>query len=298
MTTPSIKKVWLPLGSLPKRALNATRVILSFLDGLGGRTRSEMAVTAAAKVVEHLVFDLAATKVIVNRTDLNVLRPNKSMTQFKTVSELIYNVIFEEQTLPSSMIVKATIRMAKQVVGTQHLLPELKKRLLKTITHFPTAVTHANRTNFCHDRITLLIENRQYWTTDNCKRLIMGTTSLLISRTTWREAEVKKVTVVNDRSLAIVAAGTRRLVAIRPHHANSQVLALVAMLLAVWAMAMAKGNVRHVSLRGLYMQVNQRTTYRIFHGKHPANSERQQLNTNTLLPLLVILLCIRDGQLF
>ena len=136
MTTPSIKKVWLPLGSLPKRALNATRDILSFLDGLGGRTRSEMAVTAAAKVVEHLVFDLAATKVIINRTDLNVLRPNKSMTQFKTVSELIYNVIFEEQTLPSSMIVKATIRMAKQVVGTEHLLPELKKRLLKTTPTF------------------------------------------------------------------------------------------------------------------------------------------------------------------
>ena len=133
VTTPSIKKVWLPLGSLPKRALNATRDTISFLDGLGGRTRS---VTAAAKVVEHLVFNLAATKVIVNRTDLKVLRPNKSMTQFKTVSELIYNVIFEEQTLPSSMIVKATIRMAKQVVGTQHLLPELKKRLLKTITHF------------------------------------------------------------------------------------------------------------------------------------------------------------------
>ena len=121
-------------------------------------------------------------------------------------------------------------------------------------------MTHPNRTNFCHDRISLLIENREYWTTDNCKRLITGTTSLLISRTTWREAEVKKVTVVNDRSLAIVAAGTRRLVAIRPNHANSQVLALATMLLAVWAMA--KGNVRHVSLRGLYRSTNvQRTGF-------------------------------------
>lgn len=55
-----------------------------------------MVVMAAANIVKHFFFNLTPGKAIVNRTDLRVLRPNKSLTQFK------------------------------QVVGSQELVPKLK----------------------------------------------------------------------------------------------------------------------------------------------------------------------------
>ena len=251
---PMLRRVWLPMGALPRRALGVARDVLSFLQRLSGRTRQELAVTAAGMIVDHLIFDWCTAGIINKKTDLKTPPLRWNVTTFKTVEEVVRDVLFHDDRLPSTMVMRATIKMAKDIVGEQLLATEVKKALLPAARHIPTPIVHARQTTFSPDRMTLLLSSRRFGEPLNASRLIAGTQSLLTSRTTWSRLQVTKVVTVNQCTLAIVKELTTLLGTMNTPCSDSQLLGLVAIVLAL--RAMHQNVVKKVSIRRLYRSLH------------------------------------------